>query len=164
MSRIDELEEDRAGAVKPTRRSFINWFTGGALLVCAGVMTLFNLIFLKPRVSQGAPSKFRIGKPGNYASGSIVAMPEAKIVVRRDGDNFAAISTICTHLGCTVDSTDVGFACPCHGSLYDLQGDVVSGPAPTALAWYRVSLTPNGELEVDKRKIVDAGTYLEVQA
>ena len=56
------------------------------------------------------------------------------------------------------------FACPCHGSLYDLQGDVVSGPAPTALAWYRVSLTPNGELEVDKRKIVDAGTYLEVQA
>ncbi|MDJ0974140.1 MAG: ubiquinol-cytochrome c reductase iron-sulfur subunit [Planctomycetota bacterium] len=164
MNRLEHLEDDRAGAVKKTRRSFISWFSVGALAVCAGVMTLFNLIFLKPRVSQGAASKFRIGKPENYASGSVVEMKEAKVVVRRDGNRIAAISTICTHLGCTVNSTDVGFECPCHGSIYDLQGDVVAGPAPEPLAWYRVGLTPSGELEIDKQSVVDAGTYLEVEA
>ena len=162
MNRLEYLEDDRAGAEKPTRRSFVALFTVGALAVCGAVMTIFNVIFLRPRVEQGEAAKFRIGKPGNYASGSVVEMADAKVVIRRDGDKFAAISTICTHLGCTVKSTDVGFACPCHGSTYDLQGDVVSGPAPKALAWYRVSLTPSGELEVDKQSVVDAGTYLEI--
>ena len=45
--------------------------------------------------------------------------------------------------------SDTGFACPCHGSRYDQDGNVVGGPAPKSLAWYEVTLAPNGELEVD---------------
>ena len=66
---------------------------------------------------------------------------------------------ICTHLGCTVGVSDTGFACPCHGSRYDQDGNVTGGPAPKALAWYRVSVAPNGELEVDTNNKVPQGTY-----
>ena len=40
--------------------------------------------------------------PGTYSSGSQVEYTDDKVLVRREGDRFAAISTVCTHLGCTV--------------------------------------------------------------
>jgi len=40
---------------------------------------------------------------------------------------------VCTHLGCVPNRTDDGWACPCHGSLYDNSGRVVRGPAPNNL-------------------------------
>ena len=35
-------------------------------------------------------------------------------------------------------------------------------PAPKPLAWFAVTLTPSGELEVDKDNEVQPGTYLSV--
>lgn len=42
-----------------------------------------------------------------------------------------AISSICTHLGCTVawEPTTQEFACPCHGSRFDADGQRTQGPA-----------------------------------
>jgi Rieske Fe-S protein len=78
-----------------------------------------------------------------------------------------AVSAVCTHLGCTVraealpqpETMEVGgapmrvthrFACPCHGSRYTGDGKVVSGPAPKALAWYHLTVSPDdGQLVVD---------------
>ena len=74
----------------------------------------------------------------------------------------AAISTTCTHLGCIVGISDTGFACPCHGSRFDQDGTVTGGPAPKPLPWFKLSLAPNGELEVDKSTEVAPGTYLNV--
>ena len=146
-----------------SRRSVLTIVTGAALGFTAGVMGLFNMIFLKPRVTYGPSRKVRIGRPESYSPGSQLELPEDQLLIRQDNDGrFAAISTICTHLGCTVRATETGFACPCHGSNYDVRGDVVGGPAPTALTWYRVSLTPGGELEVDKDQPVDPQTYLEL--
>ena len=55
-----------------------------------------------------------------------------------DGGGFAAVSSICTHRGCTVDLGGPGLACPCHGSQYDREGVVVRGPASRALERYPV--------------------------
>ena len=71
--------------------------------------------------------------------------------------SMAAISTTCTHLGCIVAISDTGFACPCHGSRYDQDGTVTGGPAPKPLPWFKVSLAPNGELEVDKNTQIATG-------
>ncbi len=158
------LHKERAGEVGVDRRGFLNGLTAAALLGTGAVMALFNVIFLRPRVTYGPPSKLRVGRPESYGSRATAAFPGARMVVRRDGDRFAAISTVCTHLGCTVDATDTGFDCPCHGSRFDAKGDVMAGPAPTPLPWYRVNLAPNGELEVDKHQVVEAGTYLEMKA
>jgi Rieske Fe-S protein len=45
-----------------------------------------------------------------------------------------ALSLECPHLGCTVAPGPSGFACPCHGSRFDRDGRVVSGPASRSLA------------------------------
>jgi Rieske Fe-S protein len=53
-----------------------------------------------------------------------------------DGDKAVhALSATCTHLGCQVgwDAATKNFRCPCHGGVFDAQGNVVSGPPPRPL-------------------------------
>ena len=50
-----------------------------------------------------------------------------------DGGGFTAVSSVCTHRGCTVDLGGPGLACPCHGSHYDTAGRIRKGPAPENL-------------------------------
>lgn len=161
---VHALNAERAGAEAPPRRRFLKFVTTGSLAISATLMGAFNFIFLKPRVTYGPPSRLRVGRPETYTPGLQVTLPESQVVVRREGDRFAAISLVCTHLGCTVAATDVGFDCPCHGSRYDQRGEPTDGPAPKALDWYRVRMTPGGELEVDKNESVPADTWLEVKS
>lgn len=53
-------------------------------------------------------------------------------IVRRD-QNTAVYSSVCPHLGCTVDASAVGFACPCHGSSWSANGERLGGPTPRGL-------------------------------
>ena len=53
-------------------------------------------------------------------------------IVKRD-QNATVFSATCPHLGCTVDASANGFACPCHGSSWNLNGEKLSGPTPRAL-------------------------------
>jgi cytochrome b6-f complex iron-sulfur subunit len=87
-----------------------------------------------------------------------------------------AISAVCTHLGCIVQHAEsdqggldtdsksaAGFACPCHGSKFTIDGDVVKGPAPTPLPWLEVSIAPDdGQLVVDTATVVNKETSLLV--
>jgi Rieske Fe-S protein len=62
---------------------------------------------------------------------------EAILVEHNSDDTFRVISGICTHQGCIVSEFDGSdFVCPCHGSKYDLNGNVVQGPAATKLREY----------------------------
>ena len=98
---------------------------------------------------------------GLFGSAVLSAVSNLVFIVR-EGSKMAAISTTCTHLGCIVGISDTGFACPCHGSRFDQDGTVTGGPAPKPLPWFKLSLAPNGELEVDKATQVEPGTYLNV--
>ncbi len=53
-----------------------------------------------------------------------------------------ALSPVCTHLGCTVrwDPKAKEFQCPCHGGVYNAQGEVVSGPPERPLARLEVEI------------------------
>jgi Rieske Fe-S protein len=42
---------------------------------------------------------------------------------------FVVFSNRCTHVGCPVQASGVGFSCPCHGSAFDTRGARVAGPA-----------------------------------
>jgi cytochrome b6-f complex iron-sulfur subunit len=63
------------------------------------------------------------------------------IIARDNKGNFIAIYDVCTHAGCTIqfDGTNQ-FPCPCHGSLFDENGNVVNGPAITPLKKYTATL------------------------
>ncbi len=144
------------------RRRFLAWFSGVGIVgtTLAGLFSTFA--FLKPRTTYGQPNRFRIGRPEEFPSGARIAIDPKRVCIVREGNRVAAISTTCTHLGCIVAPSATGFQCPCHGSRFDVDGNVTGGPAPKALTWFQVSLTPDGELEVDKDNEIQMGTYLNV--
>ena len=55
--------------------------------------------------------------------------------VKRGNGDVTVFSPMCTHLGCGYhwDGGAQQFKCPCHGSVYDVSGRVVAGPAPRPL-------------------------------
>lgn len=154
---VPEVKDDQEG-----RRRLLTFLSGFGLLGSAVLSAFSNFVFIKPRATYGQPSRFQVGKPDEFPSGTKLALEDRRICLVRDGDQIAALSTTCTHLGCIVSPSDTGFSCPCHGSRYDQDGNVTGGPAPKALAWYKVSLAPNGELEVDKDQEIPPGTYFNV--
>lgn len=59
------------------------------------------------------------------------------LLARTGQDTFSALSAICTHEGNTVTNFTGGqFACPAHGSMFNVSGTVARGPATRALASY----------------------------
>ena len=152
--------EDDPGQV--SRRRLLTALSSVGLLGSSVIAAFSNFVFFKPRVTYGQPNRFSIGKPEDFPSGSRLSLDARRVCIVREGDRLAAISTTCTHLGCIVGKSETGFACPCHGSRFDQDGNVTGGPAPRALPWFQVSLAPNGELEVDKDVEVQPGTYLNL--
>ena len=75
------------------------------------------------------------------ADGALRVLPAGHadpIYILATSEGFAAVSPICTHRGCTVDVSGARLVCPCHGSTYDREGNVLKGPAERALTRYPV--------------------------
>ncbi|MFN3467802.1 MAG: ubiquinol-cytochrome c reductase iron-sulfur subunit, partial [Candidatus Brocadiales bacterium] len=79
-------------------------------------------------------------------------MAEQRVWLVRTQEGLYAFLGICRHLGCTPRwvPEEKLFKCPCHGSNYNLAGDVVGGPAPKPLWRVAVGLSPDGQIVVDK--------------
>lgn len=141
-----------------TRGQFLHrmpWLAaaGGLLLTTAA---LFRSLI--PSHITGPSRTLRIGRPGDYAPGMIKLFKEAGVIVFCDRRGLHALSLTCTHLGCAVHFDRRGFHCPCHGSRYALDGQVLKGPAPRSLPWFEIALLPNGDLAVDRARRVSPGT------
>lgn len=68
---------------------------------------------------------------------------ESNIIIANTGNNnFVALSSICTHNGCTIgySSSENNFPCPCHGSIFSTSGSVLQGPADTSLEQYTATI------------------------
>lgn len=126
-----------------TRRRLLKY-----LLIIPSGFLLYK--FLKPPVkSQGAI----IRKPlDEIPEGGAVVYPDDNIVLIRLNDNVTAFSMACTHLGCTVSIKGDGFACPCHGSVFNMDGSVVKGPAERPLDRHKL-LTMDGVIMVYKELV-----------
>lgn len=63
-------------------------------------------------------------------------------ILTKNGQDFVAISNICTHLGCRVRwiADQDGFFCPCHNGVFAKDGTVVSGPPPRPLDRFEVKV------------------------
>ena len=95
------------------------------------------MIEVTPRALAGAESPGR--KDINqlaHGSGAIVSSEGQKVAGYRDEDGeLHAVSTRCTHLGCQVawNAAERTWDCPCHGSRFSVDGEIVSGPATKPL-------------------------------
>ncbi len=141
-------------------------FLGIAGVWTAGITILGSILGMarlpKPRVLPEVSARFRIGKPSELILGASKIIKEHNVRVVRTDEGVAAVSLVCTHLGCIIKETPEGFACPCHGSVFDARGNVIAGPAPSPLRWLAVSQAANGSLIVDKDVQVPPGEFYRV--
>ena len=68
----------------------------------------------------------------------------AGLLFRTKAGELGAVNAVCTHAGCIVnwsaENPAKAFGCPCHGSVFTVDGKVVQGPANKPLARYKVKL------------------------
>lgn len=142
------------------RRSWL-WIVGCVGLGGAALEAVWSTLrFARAPVSYGPPRKLNLGPLERFAPGVTSFVESARVFVKRDEHGVRAMSAVCTHLGCTVRSEGEGFVCPCHGSRYDHEGHVVSGPAPDPLAFYDLATDGKRHLIVDLGRPVEPGKRL----
>ena len=147
---------------KRTRRDWLGIAAAWSALATFGVATLGALRLPLPWVFPESSSRAKLGRPERFSVGSATHFPDSQLWLFRDRGGFHAISSVCTHLGCIVKRQDDGrFLCPCHGSRFDAQGGVRGGPAPKALAWVELVVSPEGWLVADTLRSVKQGTFLK---
>ena len=119
---------------------------GAALSSCASVASL-------PVVPVNGAVRLPLGQhPTLQQPGGLLRLRHESqqiYVLSLDSGDYAALSPICTHLGCTVEVAGAQLICPCHGSTYDRSGRVLRGPAERALRRFPTSVTPEGELVIE---------------
>ena len=139
-----------------SRRGFFNWMTVGwvAFTAAMGGMVTAATRFMFPNVLFEPPSTFKAGNPNDYAIGQVdERWKEAfGVWLVRTESGFYALSTTCTHLGCTPNwlAAENKFKCPCHGSGFYPTGINFEGPAPRPLERYKITLGDDGQIFIDK--------------
>ncbi len=120
----------------PTRREVM---AGAGLLAGVGVLAACGV------GSSGSGNGGHA--PGGQSTGPLVALSAVPVggaasatfdgqpilVTQAKAGTIVGLSAICTHQGCTVLPHGDRLLCPCHGSVYALDGSNVSGPAPSPL-------------------------------
>jgi cytochrome b6-f complex iron-sulfur subunit len=133
---------------KYSRRDFLKLARNG-LLTLSGLLGLAGLLrFLSYQSQPPTPTEFILGEQAEYEVGSRTLLAQVPALLIRSTTGFSALSLVCPHLGCTVEPHPDGFACPCHGSRFGLQGQVVRGPAGKALTVLRVGNSSDGKLHL----------------
>jgi menaquinol-cytochrome c reductase iron-sulfur subunit len=164
---------------KNSRRAFFK-------LAIAALASLTGLVAVIPVVRSILPSAFKKGDEWTKVKGPEslplnipekikfpVMSKDAYIrrtrvhsvwAIRRTGGEITIYSPICTHLGCyfTWNSERERFECPCHASVFSINGTVLSGPAPRPLDTLPHKIE-NGVLYV-KWKEYKAGLSRKVEA
>jgi Rieske Fe-S protein len=147
-----------------TRRDFLNEVTAGALGITGlGAVAVTYQYFL-PNVLFEPPTTFRAGNPDQFPANSVTFFQEQQVYIVRTAGGFYAVSAVCTHLGCITQwkPEDNLIECPCHGSKFKSDGTKVAGPAPRPLPHFLISLSPEGELIVNKLETVNRDQILRV--
>ena len=157
----------KAAAKGPDRRFFLaaifsSWFAiAWAAFTAAMIgMTLGTLRFMFPNVLSEPPTTIRAGNYQNFEENRVddKLKDQGTWVIHgkdeRGRDIIYALSTTCTHLGCTPNwlEAEKKFKCPCHGSGFKISGVNFEGPAPRPLERYAVRRTDEGEVIVDKSR------------
>ena len=150
------IKDDESNDI--SRASFISVISFGWLAFVAGIggfaTALIRMFF--PNVSFEPPMEFKIGYPEDFEIGKVDLRfkKEFNVWVVRDKESIYALSTVCTHLGCTPNwlESDRKFKCPCHGSGFRSTGMNFEGPAPRPLERFRIFMANDGQIIVDKNK------------
>ncbi len=160
MSQTSTVPAPRSRLEPPpvARRDFLGLAALWSAVTALAVAAIGALRLPRAAVVPVPSRKFRVALPEALAPGEPFVPAGRSVAMFRDSTGVWAVSTICTHLGCIVKREGEGFACPCHGSLFQLDGTVLRGPAPKSLPWLAVSSVGGGVYLVDESETVAPGT------
>ncbi len=99
------------------------------------------IIFEDGRVTFDLDILFSLTQEGGW----LLVNQRNFLILNTGNDQFAALSSICTHTGCRDAwsfSSNI-LTCACHGSRFDTNGNVVQGPANAPLASFETSVENN---------------------
>jgi cytochrome b6-f complex iron-sulfur subunit len=162
--------KDDSPMVDSSRRNFLNklWIVLGGLALVEVVGLV--LAFFQPRKTRSKEGEsagvVEAGAVEKFTLNSVTAFVRGKFYLARLEDGgFLALSRKCTHLGCTVpwSSKEMKFVCPCHASVYDIRGEVVTAPAPRPLDLHHVFIE-NNIVKVDTNKVIKRSAFRPEQA
>ncbi len=146
------MSQNKQGHEVLDRRRLLQLLAGGSSVAVAGLVGL-------PVGSYLLPRDYEAGENFAVFADDAVGLWEAKqvivagwpVLVVNTGEGYLALSAVCTHLGCVVKwkKGRRQFFCPCHGARFDLDGEVMGGPAPRPLAKFEVDEIP-GSIVVRK--------------
>jgi cytochrome b6-f complex iron-sulfur subunit len=136
-----------------SRRDFLRRLSVGAALGAGVLASLSLLRQFVPRLTR-YQRRYKIGRENRFPVNTFTYLADRKLFVYRDHQGIRAVSAICTHLGCVIEKSDDGFQCPCHGSCYNDQGEVLSGAATKDLPWYELHRDVDGQIVVDQGRLV----------
>ena len=140
------------------RKRFISWLSLGWLAFAGATGGFFTVMirFMFPNVLFEPPQSFKIGYPDDFTIGKVNTNFKTKhaVWIIRNEEGIYALSTVCTHLGCTPNWLEVEqkYKCPCHGSGFRKTGINFEGPAPRPLERHAIYLASDGQIIVDKTK------------
>jgi len=161
-------------AQETTRRNFyVGAIYGlmGAISAALGIPALIYLLFPPKakkeeewiaigditRIAPNSPVELTFRR--NRVDGWKVISEKSTAWVVKSADNkVTAYGPQCTHLGCAYhwEEGKNEFLCPCHNSLFGIDGRVISGPAPRPLDRYETKIDGNkllvGKLSVSPER------------
>jgi len=143
---------------KWAEKDFLSWLSLGWLAFAGATGGFFTVMirFMFPNVLFEPPQSFKIGFPDDFTVGKVNTNFKNKhaVWIIRDEEGIYALSTVCTHLGCTPNWLEVEqkYKCPCHGSGFRKTGINFEGPAPRPLERHAIFLADDGQIIVDKTK------------
>ena len=153
-------------AIEPTapgRRDFLGRLGKGLGVLAAVELLAVVVAYLAPGRSGGARGAGLVvaGPVGEFTPASVRAFPGGRFYLVRLADGgFLALSSKCTHLGCTVpwNEKQGNFPCPCHASTFDRRGDVLAPPATRALDLFPV-IIDGGIVKVDTSRRIERARF-----
>ncbi|HUA17323.1 MAG TPA: ubiquinol-cytochrome c reductase iron-sulfur subunit [Bryobacteraceae bacterium] len=164
---MEPLKEATPAAddLSPTRRTFYIGFINGVMGLIGLCLAVPAAVYLlvPPKLREKAQwvetedlSAIPVGTPTEVAyerkqvDGWKVTTEKATAwVVKKPDNSVVAFAPQCTHLGCAYhwDEPSHTFVCPCHTSVFSINGKVLSGPAPRPLDRYMVKVEA-GKLQI----------------
>ena len=141
------------------RRELLDVAIAATGVLAAGCLLGPMGLFLNPPEGERTPNgEHLVARADSIPVGGAVSRMvdgEDVIVIRREEKDFTVLSSTCTHSeSCLVgwDPRRYQLVCPCHRGIYDVWGNVVSGPPPRPLQRHDVVLR-NGDVYVTRRSV-----------
>jgi len=138
------------------RRRFLGYAWKGlaaGLAVEAG-WTTYDILNPKPSAAFGGI--VAAGSVGDYPDGTVRCFLDGRFYVASAAGALVALYQKCPHLGCRVPFCDSSgrFECPCHGSIYNIRGEYIRGPAPRGMDRFLIKVDAD-------RVLVDTASVIE---